>query len=71
MRHWPDHENLSTLSSPLAARARGDAGNRRPHDGRSPSTAQEATVIANVAITRELADWCWSIAGFDRPAVVD
>jgi transposase len=50
------------LASP-AARARGDQGNRRLHNrwirfndrGKRP-------VIANVAIARELAGWCWSLA---------
>jgi transposase len=49
-----------------AARARGDAGNRRLHArwirfnerGKRP-------VIANVAIARELAGWCWSLAVID------
>ncbi|MGH3357491.1 MAG: transposase [Nocardioidaceae bacterium] len=45
-----------------AARVRGDEGNRRPHrrwvrfiERRKKST------IANVAIARELAGWCWSL----------
>jgi transposase len=50
------------LSTP-AARARGDQGNRRLHrrwavfDARS----KKAT-IANTAVARELAGWCWSLA---------
>jgi transposase len=52
--------------APAAARARGDAGNRRLHHrwvrfnerGKRP-------VIANVAIARELAAWCWSLAVMD------
>jgi transposase len=50
------------LASP-AARARGDAGNRRLHarwvrfiDRKKKNT------IANTAIARELAGWCWSLA---------
>jgi len=50
------------LATP-AARARGDEGNRRLHarwvkfiDRRKRAT------IANVAIARELAGWCWSLA---------
>ena len=50
------------LATP-AARARGDLGNRRLHarwvkfiDRRKRST------VANVAIARELAGWCWSLA---------
>jgi transposase len=50
------------LASP-AARARGDLGNRRLHarwvtylDRRKKAT------VANTAIARELAGWCWSLA---------
>jgi len=49
--------------APAAARARGDEGNRRLHqrwvrfiDRRKRST------VANIAIARELAGWCWSLA---------
>jgi transposase len=49
--------------APAAARARGDEGNRRLHsrwvgflERRKRST------VANVAIARELAGWCWSLA---------
>jgi transposase len=53
------------LATP-AARDRGDAGNRRLHErwmrfnerGKRP-------VIANVAVARELAGWCWSLAVMD------
>jgi transposase len=52
--------------APAAARARGDEGNRRLHrrwvsfiDRRKRST------IADVAIARELAGWCWSLAVMD------
>jgi transposase len=52
--------------APAAARARGDQGNRRLHhrwvkfiDRRKRST------VANVAIARELAGWCWSLAVLD------
>ena len=52
--------------APAPARARGDAGNRRLHArwvrfndrGKRP-------VIANVAVARELAGWCWSLAVMD------
>ncbi|MFH5821011.1 transposase [Georgenia sp. AZ-5] len=53
-------------NAPAAARARGDLGNRRLHarwvtfiDRRKRPT------IANVAIARELAGWCWSLAIMD------
>lgn len=52
--------------APVAARARGDEGNRRLHhrwvtfiDRRKRNT------VANVAIARELAGWCWSLAVLD------
>jgi len=50
------------LASP-AARARGDEGNRRLH-ARWTTFAEhrKRPVIANVAIARELAGWCWSLA---------
>ena len=54
--------------APAAARARGDAGNRRLHqrwvtfiDRKKRST------VANVAIARELSGWCWSLAVLDDP----
>jgi len=49
--------------APAPARARGYAGNQRLHDrwvafdGR-----KKRPVIANVAVARELAGWCWSLA---------
>ena len=49
-----------------AARARGQAGNRRLHarwvrfDER-----KKRSVVANAAIARELAGWCWSLAVLD------
>jgi transposase len=50
------------LASP-AARARGDAGNRRLHKRWEAFRARRKRhVIANVAIARELAGWCWSLA---------
>ncbi len=46
-----------------AARARGDAGNRRLHSRWVKFTERRKRhVIANVAIARELAGWCWSLA---------
>lgn len=49
--------------APAAARARGDVGNRRLHDrwARFIERRKRSTV-ANVAIARELAGWCWSLA---------
>ncbi|HEX3648341.1 MAG TPA: IS110 family transposase, partial [Pseudonocardiaceae bacterium] len=52
--------------APPAARARGDAGNRRLH--RRWCTfldRNKRSTIANTAIARELAGWCWSLAVMD------
>jgi transposase len=50
------------LASP-AARARGQAANRRLHTRwRGFDARKKRPVIANVAIARELAGWCWSLA---------
>jgi transposase len=50
------------LASP-AARARGDAGNRRLHARWTAFRERNKRhVVANVAIARELAGWCWSLA---------
>ena len=50
------------LASP-AARARGQAANRRLHSRWNGFDARKKRpVIANVAIARELAGWCWSLA---------
>jgi transposase len=46
-----------------AARARGDAGNRRLHERWITfNLRKKRPVIANVAVARELAGWCWSLA---------
>jgi transposase len=53
-------------AAPAAARARGDLGNRRLHDRwvRLIERRKRFT-IANVAVARELAGWCWSLAVMD------
>ena len=49
--------------APAAARARGDEGNRRLHQRWVTfSERRKKNTIANVAIARELAGWCWSLA---------
>ena len=54
------------LTSP-AARSRGDQGNRRLHNRWDTFRARrKRNVIANVAIARELAGWCWSLAVMDE-----
>ena len=52
--------------APPAARDRGDAGNRRLHARWVEFTRRrKRPVIANIAIARELAGWCWSLAVMD------
>ena len=49
--------------APPAARARGHAGNRRLHHRWDAFTARKKKhTVANTAIARELAGWCWSLA---------
>jgi transposase len=49
--------------APPAARARGDEGNRRLHQRWTRFNERgKRPVVANVAIARELAGWCWSLA---------
>jgi transposase len=50
-----------------AARARGQAGNRRLHRRWERfDERKKRPVIANAAIARELAGWCWSLAVLDE-----
>ncbi|MFD4421798.1 transposase [Agromyces sp. NPDC058484] len=52
--------------APAAAAARGDAGNRRLHHRWMVLAAKHKKhTIANTAIARELAGWCWSLAVMD------
>jgi transposase len=52
--------------APAPARARGHAGNRRLHARWVRFNDRgKRHVIANVAIARELAGWCWSLAVMD------
>lgn len=49
--------------APAAARARGHAGNQRLHQRWvNLNLRKKRPVIANVAVARELAGWCWSLA---------
>jgi transposase len=53
------------VASP-AARARGQAGNRRLHERWMRfDNRKKRSVVANAAIARELAGWCWSLAVLD------
>ena len=46
-----------------AARARGQAANRRLHTRwQNFDARKKRPVVANAAIARELAGWCWSLA---------
>ena len=57
--------------APANAQARGDAGNRRLHRQWLRFTArQKRGTIAAVAVARELAGWCWSLATLDREDLV-
>jgi transposase len=48
--------------APAAARRRGDQGNRRLNDRRATFDARgKRSVVANAAIARELASWCWAV----------
>jgi transposase len=50
-------------NAPPAAAARGHAGNQRLYQRWQAFTARrKRPVIANVAVARELAGWCWSLA---------
>jgi transposase len=49
-----------------AARLRGDTGNRRLHERWITfNLRKKRPAVANVAIARELAGWCWSLAILD------
>lgn len=53
--------------APAPARARGDAGNRRLQRQWAKFIARKKRgTIATVAIARELAGWCWSLAILDE-----
>nr|WP_308196858.1 IS110 family transposase [Sinomonas terrae] len=52
--------------APAAARVRGDEGNRRLHARWVKFLERrKRPTVANVAIARELAGWCWSLAVMD------
>ena len=53
-------------AAPAEAAVRGDAGNRRLHHRWNVLTAHKKKhTVANTAIARELAGWCWSLAVMD------
>lgn len=50
-------------AAPSAARTRGQAANRRLHARWARfDERKKRSVVANVAVARELAGWCWSLA---------
>ena len=69
--HKPEYRPGKTMHdrwalAPAAAAARGDAGNRRLHRRWQVMTAHHKRhTVANTAIARELAGWCWSLAVMD------
>lgn len=53
--------------APAAARVRGDEGNRRMHQRWVKFIERrKRPTVANVAIARELAGWCWSLAVLEQ-----
>jgi transposase len=66
--HRPNYRIGATLrrrwdQAPPAARARGHEGNQRLHRRWATFTEHhKRPVVANVAVARELAGWCWSLA---------
>jgi hypothetical protein len=54
------------LGAGPAARDRGERANRRLHARWAGfDTRRKLPVVANTAIARELAGWCWSLAVLD------
>ncbi len=50
-------------AAPAAARARAHAGNQRLHARRvGLIESKKRPVVADLAVARELARWCWSLA---------
>ncbi|WP_338887872.1 IS110 family transposase [Rhodococcus sovatensis] len=70
-QHRPHYTLGATMTkrwdlAPAAARARGNAGNHRLHNRWVRFTERrKRPVVANVAIAREMAGWCWSLAVMD------
>jgi transposase len=70
--HRPRYRPGATMlgrwnQAPAAARVRGDQGNRRLHTRWVTFTERrKRPVVANVAVARELAGWCWSLAVLDE-----
>jgi transposase len=69
--HRPQYRPGKTMQdrwalAPSAARLRGDAGNRRLHRQWVRFIARHKRgTVATIAIARELAGWCWSLATID------
>ncbi len=75
---WHHRKSYSTSGPTLRARwakvdpalrARGHAGNRRLYQrGAASPSGKKHHLVANVAVARELAGWCWSLATHDLNA---
>jgi transposase len=69
--HRPQYRIGATMLArwdlaPAHARVRGDEGNRRLHSRWAKFIEhKKRSTTANVAIARELASWCWSLAVMD------
>ena len=69
--HKPDYRPGKVMKArwatvPAAVVARADGGNRRLHHRWAVLTAaRKKHTVANTAIARELAGWCWSLATMD------
>ncbi|MFF4259298.1 hypothetical protein ACFY1L_49855 [Streptomyces sp. NPDC001663] len=61
--------SLSLAAQPPAVRDRAERGNRRLHQRWKRFDARDKRpTIAAVAVARELAGWCWSLAFMDEPS---
>lgn len=67
--YWPSRQSVLHArwdKAPTPARLRGQDGNIRLHHQWVAFTARKKRpVVANTAIARELAGWCWSLAVMD------
>lgn len=58
--------------APEAARARAHVGNQRlNHRWATYARRHKKHTVANTAIARELAGWCWSLATLDQPELIE
>ncbi|UOY04103.1 hypothetical protein [Blastococcus sp. PRF04-17] len=63
IRRAPSTLRARWAQAPAAAQARGHAGNQRLHARWTQlASRKKKHTVACVAIARELAGWCWSLA---------